>query len=72
MSHDFCRRPVFYLMWPEGNLTKRPLIPFKYLKEEFEARTDLLRILSTIAKNHSQTLGLALFRFGEARKACRK
>ena len=89
------------------------MLPYKILKEEYKARSDLLRILSTqamaehvihqhkmfkfpqgapenlrktfqearrndyemmrlVAKQHSHTLGMALFRFGEARRACSK
>ena len=89
-----------------------PLIPAKYLREEFESRSDLARALSVqamtefsisrnkaveipeglpdnakplveikkddydalrlIAKTHSLAFAKALFRFGEARRTCRK
>ena len=47
-------------------------VPESLKKNILEARRNDYEMMRLIAKNHSQTLGLALFRFGEARKACRK
>ena len=47
-------------------------VPESLKKNILEARRNDYEMMRLIAKNHSQTLGLALFCFGEARKACRK